>query len=83
MYPLLQHHYAIPEGVCYQAIYDMLNISQQRCMDFRKSAVVVAGKQLACVEKFGRSLVGKVHTTSYLLLIALQRPVHRNPPTKF
>jgi len=27
-------------------------------MDFQKSAVVIAGKELVCVDKFGRPLVG-------------------------
>jgi len=33
---------------------------RQCCMDFQKSAVVMAGKELVCVDKFGRPLVGGV-----------------------
>jgi len=29
-------------------------------MDFQKSVVVMAGKELVCVDKFGRPLVGGV-----------------------
>jgi len=41
------------------AILGMPFLEKQQChMDLQKSAVVMAGKKLVCVDKFGRLLVG-------------------------
>jgi len=41
------------------AILGMTFLEKHQChMDFQKSMVVMAGKELACVDKFGRPLVG-------------------------
>jgi len=44
------------------AILGLPFLEKHRCrMDFSKSAVVVAGKEVTCVDKFGRPSVGRVH----------------------
>jgi len=43
------------------AILGMPFLKWHRChIDFNKSAVVMAGRELACVDRFGRPLVGGV-----------------------
>jgi len=43
------------------AIPGMPFLEKHQCrMDFQKSVVVMAGKELVCVDKFGRPLVGGV-----------------------
>jgi len=65
----------LPGRVHDQVIHEMLIVSQlkedailgmpflekHQCrIDFKKSVVVMAGRELACVDKFGRPLVGRV-----------------------
>jgi len=66
---------ALPGRVCNQVIYETFIASQlkedanlgmsflekHQChMDFQKSAVVMAEKELVCVDKFGRPLMGGI-----------------------
>jgi len=50
-----------PAVVSHLGILGMPFLEKHQChMDFQKWAVVMAGKELACVDKFGRPLVGGV-----------------------
>jgi len=52
------------------AILGMPFLKRHRChIDFNKSAVVMAGRELACVDRFGRPLVGECRWCSVLLYL--------------
>jgi len=49
------------------AILGMPFLKRHRChIDFNKSAVVMAGRELACMDRFGRPLVGGLQVVLYL-----------------
>jgi len=69
------------------AILGMLFLEKHQCrMDFQKSVVVMAGRELVCVDKFGRPLVGGVQVVrdctvpeDHRQLSAAESTVRRSP----